>query len=366
MKSVCITLKKKITTVGDEEEILRVFAQGGYAVAELRVLSIAEEDRIRVALTTLKSESEILLVLADKPSLPALRGYITGLLRGWSQVAELSNAVIYADSKCAVCLLSSDETETGTEFAKNVCVPYLRQRYGVQRETLFLRAIGAGEARVEATLAEAAKVGQAKLTLRHTRRYDEDCVEIVYDGNTPKMAVDDTLRVLMEGFGEDVYALNDVTIEEQLVHLLKLRGKRLSVAESFTGGGVARRITSVSGASEVYFEGINTYDERSKTKRLGVSEYALRTAGVVSEQTAYEMALGLLNTGDCDIAVATTGLAGPKSDRSMLPVGLCFIAVGTKEKIFVYRYKLDGSRKAITEKGINYALFLAYKQLKNI
>ena len=87
--------------------------------------------------------------------------------------------------------------------------------------------------------------------------------------------------------------------------------------------------------------------------------------GAVSEKTAYEMALGLLNTGDCDIAISTTGLAGPKTDRSMLPVGLCYIAVGTRERICVYQYRFDGSRKDITEKAINYALFQAYKMLKN-
>ena len=129
---------------------------------------------------------------------------------------------------------------------------------------------------------------------------------------------------------------------------------------------MARRITSVPGASAVYFEGINAYDENAKVKRLGVSEYTLRTVGAVSDQIAYEMALGLLNTGDCDVAIATTGLAGPQSDRSLLPVGLCYIAIGTREKICVYRYKFDGSRKEITEKGINYALHMAYKLLKDI
>ena len=79
----------------------------------------------------------------------------------------------------------------------------------------------------------------------------------------------------------------------------------------------------------------------------------------MSEKTAYEMALGLLNTNHTDIAIATTGLVGPKSDRSMLPVGLCFIAVGTKERILVYRYKFDGDRENITKTAINYALFLA-------
>ena len=125
-------------------------------------------------------------------------------------------------------------------------------------------------------------------------------------------------------------------------------------------------MASVSGASEVYFEGLNTYNEVSKIKRLGVAEYTLRTLGAVSDQTAYEMAYGLLNTGDCDVAVATTGLAVPKSDKSMQPVGLCYIAVGTKERIRVYRYIFDGDRKEITEKAINYALFFAYRQLKDM
>ena len=141
-----------------------------------------------------------------------------------------------------------------------------------------------------------------------------------------------------------------------------MRGKKISVAESFTGGGLAKRIVSVPGASDVYFEGLNTYNQNAKIKRLGVSPYTLGTLGAVSEKTAYEMALGLLNTRDCDLAIATTGLAGPKGDKHMHPVGYCCIAIGTKERISVYQYKFDGNREEITEKAINYALFLAYKQ----
>ena len=100
-------------------------------------------------------------------------------------------------------------------------------------------------------------------------------------------------------------------------------------------------------------------------KRLGVSAYTLKTVGAVSDQTAYEMAAGLIKTGDCDVSIATTGLAGPKTDGSDLPIGLCYIAIGTKETVLVYRYKFEGNREEITEKAINYALFLAYKQLKN-
>ena len=178
--------------------------------------------------------------------------------------------------------------------------------------------------------------------------------------------MDDILRRCVEELDESIYAMVDTSLEHQLVNLLKVRGRTLSVAESFTGGGIASRITSVSGASEVYFEGINAYNEQSKVKRLGVSSQTLEKYGAVSEQTAYEMAVGLLRTGDCNVAIATTGLAGPNTDKSGLPVGLCYIAVGTTERIRVYQYHFEGTREEITKKAINYALYLTYKQLKDL
>ena len=229
-----------------------------------------------------------------------------------------------------------------------------------------IRCVGAGEAHIKSLVARAQTLDGGQIEYRHTRKYDEDILELVYDENIPKRLAEDVIRVFAEGLSESIYAMDDTPLDKQLVALLKLRNKKLSVAESFTGGGVAKRIVSVSGASAVYFEGLNTYSEQSKIKRLGVSEYTLRTFGAVSDQTAYEMAAGLMATGDCDICITTTGLAGPNSDNSMLPVGLCYIAIGTQERVFVYRYKFNGSREDITETAINYALFLAYKQLKNI
>ena len=229
-----------------------------------------------------------------------------------------------------------------------------------------IRCVGAKEAQIKALIARAQAFDCGKVEYRHTRGYGEDVIELTYAEDISKRLSEDVLRVFAEGLEESIYALDGTLLPAQLVWLLKLRDKRISVAESFTGGGIARKITSVSGASEVYFEGLNTYSELSKIKRLGVSEYTLKTFGAVSEQTAYEMAAGLMATGDCDVCIATTGLAGPNTDRSGLPVGLCYIAVGTQERVFVYRYKFDGTRDEITETASNYALFLAYKQLKNM
>ncbi len=367
MRNVCVVIKKRVSVEeGGESAVIRQFDACGYSFAEIRILSQADGQAIRSTLGELKKEYENILLLCDRTALPIVRGYSVAVFSENSQVASFANAGIFTDKNTSLFLLSADEMDTGIGFVKNVCVNYLQQKYGARFEKITVKSVGAGIDRLQALLAEADRIGEGKLRVFHSRKYDEDTVDIVYDGATPKMLVDEVLRLLVESLGDTVYALNEVSLEEQLLSIAKIRGKRISVAESFTGGGIAKRITSVSGASEVYFEGVNTYNEVSKVKRLGVSEYGLRTAGAVSDQTAYEMALGLLNTGDCDIAIATTGLAGPKSDRSMLPVGLCYIAVGTKEKILVYRYKFDGNRKEITEKAINYAMFLAYRELKNI
>ncbi len=236
----------------------------------------------------------------------------------------------------------------------------------MNKDKTVLRCVGAGETQIKALIARAQALDGGQIEYRHTRKFGEDIIEMLYAEDISKRLAEDVLRVFADGLSDSIYALDDTPLARQLVYLLKLRGKKISVAESFTGGGISKAITSVSGASEVFFEGLNTYNELSKIKRLGVSEYTLKTVGAVSDQTAYEMAIGLMNTGDCDISIATTGIAGPNTDRSGQPVGLCYIAIGTKEKVLVYRYKFDGTREDITETAINYALFLAYKQLKNM
>ncbi len=167
-------------------------------------------------------------------------------------------------------------------------------------------------------------------------------------------------------FPDNVYAEYDTSLQDVLVYILKLGRLKISVAESFTGGNLSSRIISVPGASSVFYEGIVAYDSEAKIGRLGVSEESIRVNKPVSSQVAGEMAKGLLDEGRTDIVLSTTGLAGPDTDKSGFPVGLCYIAVGTAQGISVYRYKFEGSRAEITEKGVQTALFLAIKSVKNI
>lgn len=118
-----------------------------------------------------------------------------------------------------------------------------------------------------------------------------------------------------------------MSIEKQTVELLKSKKLKLATAESCTGGLISKRITDVSGSSEVFEGGVVCYSNRFKENVLGVSPETLKKYGTVSRETAREMVKGVLSLTKADIAVAVTGIAGPSSDDTNKPVGLVYIAV---------------------------------------
>ena len=365
MKTACVVLQSK-NVLSDNRifSITDTFGVCGFAFDELRILIDTDEKEILSALSALKSEYDNILLLANRTALSLAKKYLSTAFPEGIYQGGFNGMGIYDSQKSIWVLLSIEDVCKEKEYIEQTIIPYLKRRSSELREHFILRAVGANEAHLERLFLEVKNMAGNQITCHHVRNHGEYIIQITYNDKASKFLVDEVIRLFVDGLGECIYALENISLEEQLVRLLKLRGKRLSIAESFTGGGVARRIVSVSGASDVYFEGLNTYNERSKINRLGVSEFTLNTRGAVSDEVAYQMATGLLDSGNCDIAIATTGLAGPKTDRSMLPVGLCYIAVGVKERVFVYRYKFDGTREDITETAINYALFLAYKQLK--
>ncbi len=366
MKNALLVWKKDSYSVLERgiRSTVDAFRVGGYLFDELRVQTGGEEGKLLIAVEELLQRYDNVAVLTD--NVLYVKTALSAMLGEENFQGTVSGTGIFSRKEKSVFVLSASHFEDGVGYIQTTALAYLERKYGVKWDRTVIRAIGANEQHVKNLFLKARAVDGGKMRYTHTRNFDEDVVEIFYDENVSKRVADDVLRIFADGLQDCVYALDDTPIAEQLVRLLQLRSKKISVAESFTGGGIAKKIVSVSGASKVYFEGLNTYNEYAKIKRLGVNEYTLQSLGAVSDQTAYEMAASLTATGDCDISIATTGLAGPATDGSMLPVGLCYVAIGTKEKVFVYRYKFDGTREEITEKAIQYALFLAYKQLKNM
>lgn len=126
-------------------------------------------------------------------------------------------------------------------------------------------------------------------------------------------------------------------IEYKVGKFLRENKKTVATTESCTGGLVSSLLTDVSGSSEYIFANFVTYSNEAKMKYLGVSEETLNTLGAVSEQTAKEMAEGLLKVSGCDYALATTGIAGPTGGSSEKPVGLMYVGIADKNETKVVK-----------------------------
>lgn len=256
-----------------------------------------------------------------------------------------------------------EETEQLSVMCKGYVVPYFESKYGVSPKKMTLKYFG-DVALLKKTLKEAEENFDRPFNYFLKTTYGDTAINIFFNEEVDKRLSDSAVRFVVERLKDNIYAEFDTTLGKRLYDILKLRKLRLSTAESFTGGRLISSVISNPGASEVIHEGVVSYSNNSKKKRLGVKDEDLKNFGAVSAKVAYQMALGLLVAGECDIAISTTGIAGPKSDNTEKPVGLCYIAVGMDDGIHSYKYVFNGDREEITETAKNTALFLAIKKLK--
>lgn len=200
--------------------------------------------------------------------------------------------------------------------------------------------------------------------------------EIVPDANFTILSKSLDTVVLFDDLSEDdfidvcdalddrIYSDSDVSLEETLVSFLSSNGLKIATAESCTGGLVSSAIVSVPGASEVFYEGVVTYSNGAKMERLGVLPDTLEEFGAVSEQTAMEMAKGLLSE-NVDVGVSTTGIAGPTGSTWNKPVGLVYVGLAYRgEKPIAKRFVFPGGREQVRQSAKNSALFTVLHYLK--
>jgi nicotinamide-nucleotide amidase len=139
------------------------------------------------------------------------------------------------------------------------------------------------------------------------------------------------VRQVVEAIGDDVYSDDGETIEQVLARQLTARGWRIGVAESCTGGLIAKRLTDVPGSSAYVEGGVVSYSNRMKTNLLGVPEALMEAHGAVSEAAAEAMAAGIRARSSAEVGVAVTGIAGPDGGTPDKPVGTVVFAVVTPE-----------------------------------
>ena len=162
-------------------------------------------------------------------------------------------------------------------------------------------------------------------------------------------------------YGEE----EDETLENQIGKLLTKKKMTLATAESFTGGGVAERLTSIPGSSKYFKGSVVSYATETKIKLLGVPEELIEAHSVVSAEVAVAMAKSAKQIMDTDFAIATTGNAGPTKGDSDEEIGSVFLAISTPERTFAEHFVMGNHRERIVKKSVNKALELLIKEILN-
>jgi len=147
--------------------------------------------------------------------------------------------------------------------------------------------------------------------------------------------------------GELVFGTDDQSLAEVVGLKLAEQNKTVAVAESCTGGMLAKLITDIPGASRYFTYGWITYSNQAKTTELGVPNELIERYGAVSEQVAVAMAEGARKKAGADFAIAITGIAGPTGASEQKPVGLVYISVGSDNNCETMRYIFSQGREFV-------------------
>ncbi len=241
-------------------------------------------------------------------------------------------ALALSDGEKCVIMLPGPPNEIVPIFNERV-MPYLISRRASVIASRNIHIFGKGESAVEdiignimktstnPTVAPYCKEGEVRLRVTASADTEEDALTLC-----------DAMieRIYSTEVGEYIYGVDVDSLERAAVERLRESGLTVAFAESCTGGLISKRITDISGASDVFVGSCVTYANEAKMKLLGVKDETLARFGAVSEQTAREMAKGVREALSVDIGVSVTGIAGPTGGSPEKPVGTVFLGISTE------------------------------------
>ena len=270
---------------------------------------------------------------------------------------------------CHVVMLPGPPSECRPMFLYRA-MPYLQQLSEGTIVSHTLKLFGIGESSMEAqlrdqmnamsnpTLAPYAKEGECELRVTAKAATEAEAQALLRP----------TVEEVKALFGSKVYGVDVPSLEYVVLEGLKARGLTLGVAESCTGGLMAKRITDIPGASQVFLGGVVSYTNQVKARALGVPQHLLEQFGAVSPEVAQAMAQGARQALGCDIALAATGVAGPDKDEWDNEVGTMFVAIATAEGTHIRPLKLGNRpvRERLRIQTASHAFDLARRYLAGL
>lgn len=208
------------------------------------------------------------------------------------------------------------------------------------------------------TLAPYAKEGECELRVTAKAENDAQAQELLGP----------TVEQIKALFGSKVYGVDVTSLEQVVQTLLEEKGMTIGVAESITGGLLAKRLTDLPGVSRVFKGGVVSYTDEIKQAVLGVPQDMLEEHGAVSAPVAQAMAEGARRVLEVDIALSATGVAGPDRDDRGNEVGTAFVAIATAEGSYVRALNLGNRpmRERLRTQTAHHAFDLARRYLSGL
>lgn len=241
-------------------------------------------------------------------------------------------------------------------------MPYLQQRSGRVLVSRYLRIFGMGEAEVDTrlrdlengtnpTLSPYCSLGEVQLRATAGAATQEEALSLLQP----------LLTEVQARLGNVIYAIEEDdhgSLAKTAIERLRAQQMTCATCESLTGGMIAASLVDIPGASQVFRAGLVTYQTDTKTLLADVPAEIIERFGVVSEETACAMAQGTRARLGVDIAISTTGLAGPDGGTPECPVGTVCVGVSTKDGTRALRLSLSGSRERVRTLAMKHALHL--------
>jgi nicotinamide-nucleotide amidase len=246
-------------------------------------------------------------------------------------------------------------------------IPFLVERFA-PREGIYTRVIhtiGIGESEIDHRIDDLFRNSENPkiAVLAHDARAD---VKIMAKSESPAaadLAIAPLQHDIERRLGGFVFGTDDATLEGAVNALLRKRDWMVAAAESCTGGRIAAALTAEPGSSETFAGAIVAYENQAKTALLGVDAALIAREGAVSEAVALAMARGARERLGTQLAISSTGVAGPSGGTPEKPVGLVWFAIDDAGGGRAYRMNFRGDRAAVQARATTYALGILWRRL---
>ena len=236
-------------------------------------------------------------------------------------------------------------------MTRQYLIPRLKALAGITKALAgkTLRVYGLAESQIADILAKISF--PPEIYLAYLPDFPEIHLRLSVQADSPELAkelLNQASEKIKSALKEYLFSDDDQPLEKVVGDLLRQKGKTLAVAESCTGGLLAKRITDIPGSSDYFLGGFITYSNQLKISQLGVSEQVLKEKGAVSSEVATMMAKGAREKTGADLAVGITGIAGPGGESGEKPVGTVHIALADEQGIWERRFQfLPLSRETV-------------------